>query len=294
MRSETSKRIIAAAAAILFGLWACRSSMQNLNKPIDRPPPPPASQSPFDIVDSKLIEVASPFDHNRKEHKPRTQDCGACHVRANNDPRPVLPGHPACIECHARDFTNKNPKVCGICHKMPLDARFSRIDFPPRLAQFGIKRFSHRDHANSEKMKNQMDARKMPEGAPRCDFCHRFDDQGFKASMPGHPECYSCHNHQPTEKVDACVACHVKKSEGMLYDPTPGTAFTLYNFKHGPHLKKAVCDKCHNTAEVPAGQPRPDILKINTALGQKHHSGCWSCHVEAKEPACTKCHTQPF
>jgi hypothetical protein len=48
------------------------------------------------------------------------------------------------------------------------------------------------------------------------------------------------------------------------------------------------------TVEVPAGQPRPDIAKINTATGQRHHSSCWSCHVEAKEPSCSKCHTLSF
>lgn len=292
MRSETLKRIIAVTAVILFvGLWACRSTKQNLNKPPESaaPPPTPVSQSPFDIVDSKVIEVVSPFDHNRKEHKTKTQDCAACHVRAANDPKPVLPGHSACIECHAKDFPNTESKMCIVCHKTP-PTKTSLIEFPARLAQFGIKRFSHRDHANPEKMKNQMDAQKMPEGAPKCDFCHRFDDQGLKASMPKHPECYSCHNHQPNEKLAACGACHIKQSEGMKYGETLGTAFSLYNFRHGPHLKKAACDKCHKTVEVPAEQPRTDILAINTARGQRHHSTCWSCHVQAKESVCSKCH----
>src|SRR5712692_10682597 len=104
MRSETLKRIIAVTAVILFvGLWACRSTKQNLNKPVESATPSaaPVSQSPFDIVDSKVIEVVSPFDHNRKEHKTKTQDCAACHVRTTDDPKPALPGHSACIECHA-------------------------------------------------------------------------------------------------------------------------------------------------------------------------------------------------
>src|SRR5690349_19149753 len=105
MRSEISKRIIVFAAFILMAcVWACRSTKQNLNKPIDNAPPSaPVSQSPFEIVDSKLIDVVSPFDHNRKEHKAKTQDCSACHVRASNDPTPLFPGHSACLECHKKD-----------------------------------------------------------------------------------------------------------------------------------------------------------------------------------------------
>ncbi len=122
MRRETSKRIVVVAAFILFVvLGACRSTKQNLNKAPEgaAPPPAPVSQSPFDIVDSKVIEIVSPFDHNRKEHKTKTQDCAACHVRPTNDPKPVLPGHPACFECHARDFSNVESKMCVVCHKPP-------------------------------------------------------------------------------------------------------------------------------------------------------------------------------
>jgi Fe2+ or Zn2+ uptake regulation protein len=108
--------------------------------------------------------------------------------------------------------------------------------------------------------------------------------------MPKHPECYACHVHQPSEKLAACGACHVKKAEGMQYTLALGTAFSLYNFRHGPHIKKAACDKCHRMVEVPAEQTRSDILEINTARGQRHHSACWSCHVQAKESVCTRCH----
>jgi hypothetical protein len=296
MRSETSKRIVVAAFILFAGFCACRSTKQNLNKPIESPPPAtPVSQSPFDIVGSKAIEVVSPFDHNRKEHKTKTQDCSVCHARAINDPKPVLPGHSACEACHNKDMSNLESKMCIVCHKEP-PTKASVVDFPARLAQFGLKRFSHRDHANPEKMKGQMDAGKMPEGAPKCDFCHHFDEQGLKGSMPKHPECYACHSHQPNDKFAACGACHIKKSDAMQYGETLGTAFSLYNFKHGPHLKKAACDKCHKTVEVPADQPRTDILEINTARGQRHHSTCWSCHVQAKEPVCSKCHVSalPF
>jgi decaheme cytochrome c component MtrC/MtrF-like protein len=297
MRSDTSTRIAAVAFILFAGFWACRSTKQNLNKPIESPPPTaPVSQSPFDVVDSKVIGVVSPFDHNRKEHKAKTQDCSACHARSSNDPVPMWPGHSACFDCHVKDKTNLESKMCIVCHKIPVDTQGTRIAFPSKLVQFGLKRFSHRDHANPEKMKGQMDADKMPEGAPRCDFCHRFDNQGLKASMPKHPECYACHAHQPNEKFAACGACHINKPNAMQYGATLGTAFSLYNFRHGPHLKTAACDRCHKSVEVPADQPRTDILKINVDRGQRHHSTCWTCHVQAKEPVCSKCHVSgtPF
>lgn len=297
MRSETSKRIVAVAFILAAGFAACRSTKQNLNKPIESSPPAaPVSQSPFEVVDSKLIDVVSPFDHNRKEHKAKTQDCGACHLRPGNDPTPLFPGHSACMVCHSKDPSDLQSKLCVVCHKIPVDTQGTKIAFPGKLAQFGLKRFSHRDHENPEKMKGQMDADKMPEGAPRCDFCHRFDEQGLKASMPKHPECYVCHVHQPNDKFAACGACHASKPNAMQYGAMLGTAFSLYNFRHGPHLKKAACDRCHKTTEVPADQPRTDILEINTARGQRHHSTCWTCHVQAKEPVCSKCHVSalPF
>lgn len=298
MTSSKLKLVILLAAIALFvSLLACRSTRQNLNKPAESPAAPATqvSQSPFDLVDSKLIEAVSPFDHSRKEHKTKTQDCGACHLRATNDAKPVLSGHPACFECHAKDFSNTESKMCVVCHKTP-PAKDNVIDFPVRLMRFGLKGFSHRAHANPEKMKAQIDAQKMPEGAPKCGFCHRFDEAGLRASMPRHTECYSCHSHQPGEKLAACDGCHIKKSDAMQYGATLGAAFNLYNFKHGPHLKKAACEKCHQTIEVPAAGRRSDVLEINTSRGQRHHSTCWTCHVQAKEPVCSKCHVsgRPF
>jgi hypothetical protein len=297
MRSDISKRIVFLAFILLAGFCACRSTKQNLNKPIESPPPvAPAGQSPFDIVDSKIIEVVSPFDHNRNEHKSRTQDCSVCHVRANNNSIPVFPGHSACFDCHVKDKTNVESKLCMVCHKIPVDTQGTTIAFTPKLVQFGLSKFSHRDHVNPDKMKGQMEPDKMPEGSPKCAFCHRFDEQGLKASMPKHPECYSCHAHQPTDKLAACGACHVRKQDGMQYGATLGTAFSLYNFRHGPHLKNNACDKCHRSIEIPADQPRTDISEINTARGQRHHSTCWTCHVQAREPVCSKCHIngRPF
>ena len=298
-RRAKNLKLAVVAMMIVAAVVSCKSTKQNLNKPAEpstAPAPAPASQSPFELVDSKVIATVSPFDHSRKEHRTKTEDCSACHKRTNNDAKPVLPGHAACIECHAKDFSEKTSQMCVVCHKTPLDAQNSRIEFPAPLSEFGLKRFSHRDHANPEKMKAQMEASQMPAGAPECAACHRFDARLVQASFPKHPECYSCHIHQPGEKFGDCRGCHTKKADSLQYNASLGTAFSLYNFRHGPHMKKAACDRCHQTIEVPSGQLRSDVLRISTARGQRHHSDCFRCHVREREPVCSKCHVSstPF
>jgi len=294
------RRVVLMVGLVVLALvGACKSTKQNLNKAPEpasqAPAAAPAAQSPFDVVDSKLIEKVSEFDHSRKEHRTKTQDCAFCHRRPDNSPTPVFPGHSACIECHNKDFNAPTSKVCVVCHKTPVDAQGTRISFTTKLGEFGLKSFSHRAHANQEKMKGDMETAKLAGAAPDCAACHRMESDIVRAAFPHHPECFVCHSHQPGQKFGECGTCHARKQES-LQSPGLGSAFTLYNFRHGPHITKAKCDRCHKPADVPENAPRPDILAINTARGQKHHSTCWTCHVQAKESVCSKCHvgSTPF
>ena len=304
--NDTAKRLKLIVATITLMLFvsfaACRSTKQNLNKPPDNanaaPPAQPVSQSAFDVVDSKVIEKVSPFDHNRKEHQTRTKDCAFCHQRKDNNATPVFPSHPACIDCHQKDFTNRQSRMCEVCHTTPVDAKGTLIEFPKKQSEFGLKAFSHRQHGNADKMKGQeADA---AGGVPACDKCHTFDQAKMVASFPHHPECYACHAHQAnqttqvgqaTKTLGDCGTCHVKKDQAMAFNRGTGPALSLYNFRHGPHLAKSGdCSKCHKTTDVPEAQARADIAEINVARGQRHHSACWQCHVPAREQTCTKCH----
>jgi hypothetical protein len=304
------KQIVTIAAlALVVSVGACRSKKENLNRPVDNgnaaAPVQPVSQSAFDVVDSKVIEKQSPFDHSRKEHQTKTKDCAFCHVRKDNSPTPIFPSHPGCIECHQKDFTNRQSRMCEVCHTTPVDAKGTLIEFPKKQSEFGLKGFSHRQHTDAEKMKGQMDA---ASGAPACDKCHAFDQAKVVAAFPHHPECFSCHAHQagaagqaapttPTapagqanKNLGDCGTCHVKRDQAIAFSRGTGPAFALYNFRHGPHLAKSGdCTKCHKTTEA-APPVRADITEINVARGQRHHSDCWDCHVTAKESACTKCH----
>lgn len=310
MKNDTAKLLkqiaTIAVLALFVSMMACRSKKENLNKPVDNAnasaPVQPVSQSAFDVVDSKVIEKVSPFIHTRKEHQTKTKDCAFCHVRKDNTPTPVFPSHPACFECHRQDFTNRQSRMCEVCHTTPVDAKGTLIEFPKKQAEFGLKGFSHRQHGNPEKMKDQM--ADSPGGVPACDKCHTFDQAKIIAGFPHHPECYACHAHQaspaspppPTaqatqKQLGDCGTCHVQKDQALAFSRGTGPAFSLYNFRHGPHLvKNSDCGKCHKTTEVPAQPVRADISEINVARGQRHHSSCWDCHVTAREAACTKCH----
>lgn len=72
------------------------------------------------VVDAEVSKRLAPFDHNRQEHR---QACALCHQRSDDNQALKFPGHPACIQCHATDFTTVTSSLCAVCHQMPLDAK---------------------------------------------------------------------------------------------------------------------------------------------------------------------------
>ena len=301
--STVLKELVIVGAAILLGGMACRSTKQNLNKNVEEAPAPATSNSNSNpspnlpVADSKVIDRDIPFDHNRKEHKAR--DCKVCHQRLDRYEAdhskadwtiPRFASHSACIDCHRQDYTSTASRMCASCHKTPFSDKVpisadapQLAAFPARLNQFGIKGFSHKTHMDPAKMRDQMP------GEVRCDTCHTFDDRKVQATFPRHQQCYSCHTHEAGGKLSTCGTCHADTAVAVRFNRGMGTALSLYNFRHGPHMKGASCDRCHKTVELTAQQPS-DILRISTARGQKHTSACWSCHVPARENVCTKCH----
>jgi hypothetical protein len=277
--------IIGTAAILLISALACRSTKQPAaNKAAEAPRPAPqtAAPSPFDVKESAVIERTSPFKHTRAEHQTKTKDCAFCHQRLDNGVTPAFPGHSACIECHARDFTNTSSQMCVVCHKSPVDARGTRISFPAKTSEFGIKGFSHKQHMDPKKMSGETET-------PKCSTCHQ-STEGAAASFPKHQQCYSCHVHQANQKFGECGVCHADTKLALKFTSGRASALGLYNFKHGPHTKKASCDRCHRQIETAPKQVLADIQTISAGRGQRHTSACWSCHVQAKEPVCTKCH----
>lgn len=240
-------------------------------------------------VQAAVLKQLQAFNHNRPEHN--RQDCSLCHQREHNDPRPTFPGHAACINCHNQEFFARASVLCGLCHRLPMDAQARVIDFSKQLKQFGLRGFSHRAH---------LDAQKMPAGtAPlTCHNCHRFDTEGVKASFPRHPECYGCHTHQAGQKMGGCGSCHADAVVAMTGRRGLGTALRLYNFTHGSHFKQRSvernCVKCHVVGQASVERNAPDVIRVSTVRGQKHKSACWTCHAHKREPFCTKCHVNAF
>jgi hypothetical protein len=292
MRNDTKRTlktiIILASAIVLISGLACKSTKQpTANKAAEtqQPAPQPAAPpSPFDVKESAVIAKNSPFDHSRPEHQTKTKDCGFCHQRPDNNVTPVFPGHSACIECHAKDFTNTASQMCVVCHKSPVDAQGTRISFPAKMNEFGVKGFSHRQHMDSKKMAAAGETEN-----PKCSTCHT-STEGSSASFPDHQQCYSCHIHQANQKLGECGICHANAKVALKFTRGTGSALSLYNFQHGPHTKKASCDRCHRQTDTDPKLVRADIGTFSVARGQRHTSQCWSCHVQAKESVCTKCH----
>ncbi|HXG64744.1 MAG TPA: cytochrome c3 family protein, partial [Blastocatellia bacterium] len=305
----------------LIGAAACRSSQQNLNRPLDNsnqaatnanantaPSPPPEFIKKAVFVQPGKKSI---FDHNISGHK--EINCITCHNRTlpdpvtkapqdPKDPEPKFPGHAACDDCHDKEnygqsglgTLDKNP-FCATCHSGEIVGvtpdqrpRPALINFTDKQSEFGLrggtKGFLHKTHMDPQKMSGQ-------EQPARCDVCHKFDSRGAQSSFPGHAECYSCHIHQAGQKFGACDVCHTEAKQAVKYSPGMGTALRLYNFRHSSsHLKAATCDRCHKLLD-PGDEARLDVTQISTGRGQRHTSACWSCHKQARETACFKCHT---
>src|ERR1044072_6362165 len=262
MRDNITKTIkltvITVSAILLITRFASRTTKQpTANTPPEAPPSSQAnantSQSPFNIKESLVIERKSPFDHSRPEHQTKTKDCGFCHQRPDNNVTPVFPGHSACIECHAKDFTNSDSKMCVVCHKSPVDAQGTRMSFPAKMNEFGVKGFSHRQHMDAKKI-----AAAGETETPKCSICHT-STEGSSASFPDHQQCYSWHIHQANQKLGECGVCHANAKVALKFTRGTGSALSLYNFQHGPHTKKASCDRCHRQTDTDPKLGRADI-----------------------------------
>ncbi len=330
MRNDTATRlkqiVLAITVTLLIAGVACRSTQQNLNKPPENTNGNSNTAAP---VDTGIITAESPvvrtstFDHFRAEHRvgadAKIKDCAVCHKRdtaAPSDPQVKQPNrdgwtpyHDSCEVCHNKENFRetsatvlKEKPLCAGCHKAEGNQiaissggglKGVVIDYPKVETEFGIKGgakgFSHKTHMDLQKMANEGQEVK-------CETCHQFGNRGIQASFPEHPNCFGCHSHQAGQKFGSCDVCHVKAQMAVSFSPGTGTAARLYNFRHSnSHLKAANCDRCHKTREIEAQaetdtKPPTDIMQISTARGQRHTSACWSCHSQARETVCTKCH----
>ena len=253
---------------------------------------PSPSSKPQPVADVSGRDLGT-FDHTSPKHK--GLPCKTCHERKTNDLKPRLPEHPACIQCHSDIFPNEKftqrQQFCQLCHTWPIGpGAVTAIDFPNQMKQFGIKEFSHRDH---------LDRSKMPSSHPEltCDSCHRLAGGTIQVGFPGHAECYTCHTPEDQKAGGDCGVCHGGKEQAIPFRTRTRLAFLKFGFQHSSHLKQRQiagdCTKCHQSVS-PVGlvDTAGDISGISPRFGMRHSSRCWTCHVQEKEPTCTKCHRE--
>jgi hypothetical protein len=314
--------LVGTAMALLAGVNACRSSQRRAAPVAEQSATTRATATPQQLSGNEAKVVSERrkgyFDHLRKEHRVKPhgplESCSVCHRRDAAQTSDVklgqperrtatwLPFHDACTQCHAVEaFQQTAPEtlekspLCAACHQggITQNNQALLINYPGRLNEFGLlgiaggqRGFSHKVHTDPQKMGEAAELAK-------CSTCHRFDQSGVQATFPRHAECFTCHVHQAQQKLGDCGVCHINTALAVTFIRGPEQAFKLFRFRHSAaHLKAASCDKCHRPLE-PASTSRVDILKISTGQGQRHTSACWSCHKQAQEPVCTKCHTTP-
>jgi hypothetical protein len=322
MRSNGKRRdrliaLALCAVVLLAALASCRKSQQTAAPP-PAEPPQTAAAKPAQPSGNEAAVVTDRrkgfFDHLRREHRVKPDgplaSCAVCHQRDAAQPANTrlnqperrtetwLPFHDACTQCHAAEaFQQTAPEtlekspLCASCHRGGITAnnRALLASYPARLNEFGLlgiggarAGFSHRTHLNAQKMGDDADKAK-------CSTCHQFDARGVQGSFPRHAQCFACHAHQAGQQLSDCGVCHVNSALSVAFVRGPEAPFRLFRFRHSPAHLKSSCDRCHRTAE-PESARRVDVLKISTGQGQRHTSACWSCHKQAAEPVCTKCH----
>jgi hypothetical protein len=207
------------------------------------------------------------FDH--VAHTELGVECDQCHASAaesesgtTND----LPTMDVCADCHdVEDETQ-----CGMCH-MDADAPVPS----PRIAL--IPEFSHEWHLQE---------------VEDCLVCHPGIIDTGVSTMPGHDQCFSCHDGAVAD--NSCLVCH----EGGAEKPADhGLAYThthRYNTVIDPdrcescHASSDFCSECHLGENVLPQTHERDFLFTHPMDLQSRMYECTACHNI--ESFCAECH----
>jgi c(7)-type cytochrome triheme protein len=227
------------------------------------------------------------FSHTTPRHSALA--CDACHRRADNSPRPSLPGHKSCMDCHAPEFFTSDSPLCANCHT-GLDSRNPPLKSFPALRSFNA-RFDHASHS---------------EGAARpeqgCASCHQPARRGVALSIlagaEAHENCYRCHTPQAQTSgrdISSCATCHAL---GGYVRTTAGSRAYSISFSHASHgpRQNLRCDDCH-TVRAGAGQGRQVSSPRPTQhFGSGRAQSCMTCHDNRRAfggddfADCKRCH----
>jgi c(7)-type cytochrome triheme protein len=230
------------------------------------------------------------FSHSTPQHA--ALSCNSCHRRADNSPRPAMPGHKSCTDCHLQQFITPGAQLCANCHTN-LDSRNPPVKPFPALRSFNA-RFDHAAHETG--------AGRPAEG---CASCHQPMRRGVALSIPAgldtHSNCFQCHTPNASaggRDLSSCGACH---SPGPYRRTGIGARAFRVGFSHAQHgaRKGLSCAECHTVrAGAPQGRqvtsPQP-----TQHFGSPRAQSCMTCHNNRRAfggddfKDCKRCHTGP-
>ncbi|HEX8722409.1 MAG TPA: cytochrome c3 family protein [Pyrinomonadaceae bacterium] len=228
------------------------------------------------------------FSHSTPKHAELA--CDSCHGRVDNSPRPRLPGHKACTDCHIREFLTAGGPLCSNCHTS-LEGGDPPLKAFPGLASFNM-RFSHASHTSGG-------------GRPEqgCASCHRPARRGVALSIPAgasaHENCYACHTPGARAPgggdISSCATCHARG--GYSRTPAASRAYAV-SFSHAGHgaRQRLGCDDCHQV-RAGAGQGRQVTApRPSQHFGSARAQSCLTCHDNRRAfggddfADCKRCH----
>jgi c(7)-type cytochrome triheme protein len=191
----------------------------------------------------KVARPQKPFTHGG-HHAAVVHDapCGSCHPIVGN--QVVVAGHAACARCHADDFGQRKPEICGACHNATEPWRPLTADREPaQRTELGVS-LDHKKHAAA------------------CASCHSLRTETQQLRPPrGHVACATagCHavHGGPAPQLTACTGCHqlglaAAREQARLAAPWSVRA----TFDHSAHAldrdgKPLACTACHVDLTAP-------------------------------------------
>jgi hypothetical protein len=230
--------------------------------------------------------------------------CDDCHARGPDDSDYGMPGHAACLRCHADEGSAPRVDDCRGCHDPGLASQ-------PRERQL-VRGDAHFRHVNHE-----VDRRGR---AVACVTCHGAVGAKRRADTRATPElaaCVSCHDDaRRTPEAFAmrrCATCHTEAASGALSLVAPRShlpprdrpdSHTLaFRKDHGADARRdpAACATCHTG--LSGGRDNCDechqVMRPNdhfVGFAEQHGSEtsadatrCATCHAG---DFCTTCHAR--
>jgi cytochrome c7-like protein len=236
----------------------------------------------------------STFRHTSQRHV--SLACTACHIRtSDNSATPQLPGHKACIGCHAAQYLTAGTSLCGICHSDLKGSDPPRRTFPSGFKESFNVKFDHVQHNTGS-------------GRPAsgCAACHskagaRVAAFSIPSSIAAHNQCYSCHT--PTSKsstgreMASCGVCHDVRSYSRTTTNARAFRYAFSHAKHG-NAQRLACADCHRLS---AGLPQS--RQVSSPAASEHFPAtrgmtCLTCHNGNRSfggdlafKDCRRCHT---